>query len=952
MDPASQASAGIALGRFQVLPDRREVLADGRPIKLGGRAFDVLMALIEARGAVVSKDALMARVWPGRTIEENNLTAQIKALRAALGGERTLIRTVFGRGYQLSGETRIPHTTAQGVTTTEQAAGLPPSNIPAPVSELIGRDAEFTEVLRVAGSHRLLTLTGAGGIGKTTLALALARELRRQFPDGVWLAELAALADPELVPATVAAAVGLELGGGDASVRRVAEALAERRLLLVLDTCEHVIDAAAAMTEAVLRAGAAPSIIATSREPLRVEGEWVFRVPPLAVPEVEGSDLYQYGAVLLFVLRSRASGAFVSEDRHAAPAIAAICRQLDGIPLAIELAAARAATLGIEGLAARLNDRFQLLTGGRRTALPRHQTLRATLDWSYGLLTGDVQLLFRRLAIFAGSFTLEAAANVASDVFARRTQAVDGLADLVAKSLVAAEVSGGESRFRLLDTTRAYALQKLRESGELDQLGRRHTEYFLAVFRRAEAEWETRSGTEWLADYGWQINNLRAALDWAFSPAGEVSIGAALVAAAVPLWMHLSLLEECGSWMAATLDTFPPEALGTRQEMAVQLAFGYSVMITQGLTDKGRAALERANELGEALGDPDYQLRALTCLVVFSRMLGDLAPALALSAKLDAIAQEVATPLAFATADCLLASTLLWVGQFPKARSHAEAGSQQGDLEIRRAHRVRHGYDHWMNSRTLLGQILWVQGFPEQSLRLLQEVVVEAERMSHPFTLAYALTTAGCLVPLWAGDLETAEERISWLKEYAGSHAMGAYSAAGLGFEGLLYAARGDPATAVRLIRTATAELHRTGFHIYYTVIVTGLAEMLASLGEVDDAMTAANEALARAEQGSNGWWSPEALRVKGEVVRLTGPGNSAQAEDLFRNAMDFAHHRGALSWELRAATGLARLLRDQARLADAAALLQPVYDRFIEGFSTTDLTRAKSLLDELGGSR
>src|SRR3984893_7045376 len=270
MEAGQGLTAGFAFGRCRVLPQQRQLFADGAPVKLGGRAFDVLMALIEARGAVVSKEALMARVWPGRIIEENSLAAQIAALRAAFGAERELIRTVSGRGYQFTGEIRTlaasPNKAGAGVATAEHVSVLPPTNAPKPVSELIGRDAEVEEVLRLAGAHRLLTLTGAGGIGKTTLALALARELRPHFADGVWLAEFSALADPALVPATVAAAVGLELGGGEASAQRVAQALADRRLLLVLDTCEHVIAAAAAMAEAVLGAGSALHIIATSRE--------------------------------------------------------------------------------------------------------------------------------------------------------------------------------------------------------------------------------------------------------------------------------------------------------------------------------------------------------------------------------------------------------------------------------------------------------------------------------------------------------------------------------------------------------------------------------------------------------------------------------------------------------------------------------------------------------------
>ena len=292
MNHAAEAPANLAFGRFQVLPHRRELLADGRPIKLGGRAFDVLMALIEARGAVVGKDALMARVWPDRVVEENNLQAHIVALRKALGAERALIRTVSGRGYQFTGEIRILSASPDervGAGPVAPGAVAPPTNLPEPISELVGRDEELREILSLAGAHRLVTLTGAGGIGKTRLAIAAGRRLLPEFADGVWLAELSALSDPSLVPAAVAAAVGLELPAGTLSLQHVAQALAARRLLLVLDTCEHVVAAGATMVETVLRAGSAVRIIATSREPLRAEGEQIYPVPPLAVPAAEGT---------------------------------------------------------------------------------------------------------------------------------------------------------------------------------------------------------------------------------------------------------------------------------------------------------------------------------------------------------------------------------------------------------------------------------------------------------------------------------------------------------------------------------------------------------------------------------------------------------------------------------------------------------------------------------------
>jgi len=315
MNTASEAPEGIAIGRFLLLPHRRELVADGRPVKLGGRAFDVLMALIEAHGAVVSKSALMARVWPDQIVEENNLQWQISALRAAFGADRHLIRTVSGRGYQFAGRIsllpRSPNELARSVQIMpEVRAVLPPTNLPEPASELVGRDDVLDEIVSLASAHRLVTLTGAGGIGKTRLALAAARRLLPQFADGVWLAEFSPITDPGLVPVTVAAAIGLDLGGGAVSAQRVAQALAGRRLVLVLDTCEHVIGAAAALAEAMLKAGLAARIIATSREPLRAEGEWVYPVPPLAVPAEDAEDaddLLCHGRVRLFIERLHAA---------------------------------------------------------------------------------------------------------------------------------------------------------------------------------------------------------------------------------------------------------------------------------------------------------------------------------------------------------------------------------------------------------------------------------------------------------------------------------------------------------------------------------------------------------------------------------------------------------------------------------------------------------------------
>jgi len=407
--------AMIQFGRFSIFPHRRELRAAGRPIRLGGRAFDVLMALIEASGSVVSKDELLDRVWQGRIVDENRLAAEIAALRKAFGVDRGLIRTVTGRGYQFTGEITRHHANKPEARAPAEAAAefTPPlTNLPEPVSELIGREAELAELTDLAATNRLVTLIGAGGIGKTRLALEVARQLLPEFPDGVWLAEFGPLSDPALVPVTVAMALGLDLSGGLASAERVADALSAKHVMLLFDNCEHVVDAAASIVETLLRASPTARALATSREPLRIEGECLYRVLPLAVPGAgvqEVDELLRYGAARLFVARASTANRRFSPSLRAAADTAAICRRLDGIPLAIELAAARSAALGTSEVASHLDDRFGLLTDGLRTALPRHQTLRATLDWSYELLPEPERVVLRRLSIFAGSFTLAAA---------------------------------------------------------------------------------------------------------------------------------------------------------------------------------------------------------------------------------------------------------------------------------------------------------------------------------------------------------------------------------------------------------------------------------------------------------------------------------------------------------------------------------------------------------------
>jgi predicted ATPase len=527
-DLQAQAAAAIAFGPFHLLPARRLLLQAGRPVRLGSRALEILMALLERPGELVSKAELMARVWPDTFVEEGNLKVQVAGLRRALGdsgGSNRYLATIPGRGYRFVAP--VARTDEPGLSTLRAAAEATP-DLPAPMTPMIDRAESVAELVAHLPHQRFITVAGPGGIGKTTVALAVARRLAGFYEHGVRFVDLAPLLDPGLVPGALAAGLGLETRSDDPTEDAIA-ALRGKRVLLVLDNCEHVIEAAAAVAVEVLHHAPGVQILATSREPLRVEGEHVHRLPLLACPpasaRLTAAQALGFPAVQLFVERAEASsGAFRFGDEEAL-LVADICRRLDGLPLAIELAAARIDAFGVRGLAVRLRDPLQLLTGGRRPALPRHQTLRATFDWGHELLSEPERTVLRRLAIFPAGFTLEAASAMAACAEIAPGEVVEHVANLVTKSMIAADVGGATPCYRLLGTTRAYALEKLFDSGDLDQVKRRHAAYLRHLGAAPLA-------AERLAACGRLVEDVGVAQDWTGAPTGLRH--AALAASPVP----------------------------------------------------------------------------------------------------------------------------------------------------------------------------------------------------------------------------------------------------------------------------------------------------------------------------------------------------------------------------------------------------------------------------------
>lgn len=938
---ADRPARSFAFGPFVLVPERQLLLKRDVPVHIGGRALDMLTALVERAGELISKGELLARVWPDTFVEAGNLKVNMTALRRALGeesGSTQYIATVVGRGYRFVAPVRCLDHVGPALATDTPLRHR--HNLPLGTTRIFGR-AEAIEAIRAdLEAARLVSVVGSGGIGKTTVALAVAERAVGRFADGVWLVDMGLQRDPTWVPNAIATAIGAVVSSADPLVD-VIDFLRGRETLLVFDSCEHILHGVALSVDRILANTSRVTILATTREPLRLREERVRRLAGLIAPPTasrpSAAEALTFPAVQLFVDRAASSfESFTLEDEDG-PVVAELCRRLDGLALAIEIAATRVEAFGVGGLLKQLDDRFRLLVG-RRAGPERHRTLLATLDWSYGLLASEGPLL-RAVSVFAGTFDVDDAAAVA-DVSA--AEAADALTQLVAKSLVTADLDAAGLAYRLLETTRTYCLGRLETSDEDAPVRTRHAEHVCTVLEGAESE-RAESPGQWAAAYGRVLDDLRAALAWTSRDPTHRSLRIRLTLAGLQLWNELSLTEECRLHVSRAVGELDAAGLtGTAYEMKLKVWHGGATMFTRGLRSESIDAMRRALAIAVQLGDSDYHLRCLRMIGIYELFTGEHEAGLQ---TLEAFARCAAAsdPPTIPESHTHIGIAELFLGRLTSGRQRLERLQRQQD---KGPYSVRYLSDRNVDTDCALSQIQWLAGAPDTATRTALRAVERARTTEHHLSLNNALSYA-CPVFYWSGHYETCDHHVALLAAHVLRHGIFTRRPVAMFYRAALRGARGDTSSErADDLRHAIEEFRSINHLARMPYYLSVLADATAAHGDIAGADRTIREALDLAHATKEAWCVPELLRVHASI--RAAESRFDDAESLLLEAMTRAAEIGAASWRLRTANDLATLWSTRSRREDAHALLRPIYDGFDEGAETRDLTVARELLASL----
>ena len=780
----------------------------------------------------------------------------------------------------------------------------------------------------------MVTLVGPGGIGKTTVALVAAASFAERSVLPCHFVDLATLSDPALVASALAQSLGVSGPTADtpSAMKRY---LRDKRRLIVFDNCEHVVGDVAALVEDILREAPEVRILATSREPLRAESEWVQRLHPLTTPPngrgLSAKTALTYAAIELFVERVVESNASFELSDSDVEAVAEICGKLDGIPLALELAAARIELLGIAGLASALDDRLSVLSSGRRTATPRHQTLRATLGWSFDTLSERDKLLLVRLSVFSGSFDLPSAMTVAATDGLAPVDVVEGLHDLVAKSLLITDASTGVIAYRLLESVRTYAAERLDALGQTAAMRARHAQFVVSMLATADAEWPVTDTAQWISRYGRKIDEVRFALRWAMGPGGDLSVAATVSAKSAPLLFQLSLSDEhrvhCERALSALADSgtsIPPEL-----EFHLNIVLGHSIFNTQGSQPAIAELFDRALRIAQQSGDKNLLAYAYSTLWMGAFQSGDPPTMLVHAEKFRTLQSPSTDPTLQIMLDRMYAPALHLNGDQAGARRCAER-SLAAAVHIRPALQSGAQIDRRVSVGSILARVQWLQGFSDQADRTARQALEIASNEGEGVALGYLLGFSACPVALWSGRTDVAWERVNWLLRHADAYNLRSWQRYGLAFEQLLLAEGNEEEARDRLERLAQV-----------IEFPPQLGELIATICPA----AASPATLRRGRKGLAPWCALELRRIEAMATCDADP--DAAMTELVAIATA-ARSQGTLSWELRAAASLAQVAVGTPNGMSARKLLCDVLDRFTECLGTPDVVKGRQQMELL----
>lgn len=873
-------------GPFAILEVQRRVERLGEVVRLGPRSFDLLLELVRHAGEFVSNADLLSTVWSGLVVEEASVRVHVSLIRKSLGkpGDEDecsdWISNVPLRGYRFNGRVRREQGGASGRL---GRARSPLVGLPARQAALFGRALEIGEIVGAVSRHRLVTIVGPGGIGKTSVAVFAAERFQCELGVQVGFVDLGPLISPEYVVGTISRSVGVAADLPD-TVEAIVESLEGKDVLLLVDNCEHVIDALATTVGTLLGHLPGLRILATSRETLRLLGECVYRMPSLPVPASEHVPLGEAmasPAVELLVARAKSAGAVDFQETDG-PFLTRICKQLEGMPLAIELAAARLRTQTPRALADRLEDHMRLLAIDSRGGVARHRSLAAVLDWSYALLEEHEAGLMLRLSVFRGRFSMESAVRTAGEGSDPEAD-YDALVSLVDKSMVMFEGEHAVAPYRLLDSTRAYVASRLARRADHDLYLQRHAEHMLELMESAAGELPRLSEAEWGERYSYLLDDVRFALENALDEKVDFNTAARLVTASAPLWFHVSQVTEYRDRLRAFLDLGGerPER-DLEREVGLTTALIVALLHTDSLDRALGDACDRAIEGAVVLGQRVLEIQARWGRCTYDMFRGAYGEGLARGADLLLLAKDVADPAALNLAHRVNAMAHHFAGQFEASRIHSETSLRLSAAAGRtRTNMV--GVDPVVAAKALLCRTLWISGEEEAALEAARDAVSRARATDHPVSLCAALYGA-CPVALWASDLPTAEAWIGEMVSEAKRQGLVGWLRYADWFRQGIQVAR-DGADG-RFRREVSAALQ--GYEMpRREMLVTFCSAWLEG------------ELLGRVLGGEELWCSAEVLRAAG--LQQQNVGQHGQAEALFGRAVALARRQGAAGWEVRA---------------------------------------------------